>query len=331
MTGAAIVAGTVVTGAGPHAGDEDVGRYDVPIADAARVHGTLVIVAVVLAAVLGIRLQRHAADRQVLQGVAVVVDLRRPAAGGDRLHPVLQRRPGPAGRTPRRRGDGAVGDDGVARAGHRGRRAGAARGRRADAGRYVRAMTATDASAPPSTDAPAPRDEVRYEVADHVATITLDAPERMNTISGPDARRRSPGRLLEADRDPRRALHRADRHRAGVLRRARPRRPGQDHERRARQPRHAVAAAPASSTCATRRRSCCTTSTRRRSAPSTAAPPATASTSRSAATSASPPRRPSSTPASPSAASCPRAAARGCCRGWSATPRRPSSPSGPAR
>ena len=50
VTGAAIVAGTVVTGAGPHAGDEDVGRYDVPIADAARVHGTLVIVAVALAA-----------------------------------------------------------------------------------------------------------------------------------------------------------------------------------------------------------------------------------------------------------------------------------------
>jgi cytochrome c oxidase assembly protein subunit 15 len=69
VTGAAIVAGTVVTGAGPHAGDEDVGRYDVPIADAARVHGTLVLVAVALAVVLGIRLQRHAADRRVLQGV----------------------------------------------------------------------------------------------------------------------------------------------------------------------------------------------------------------------------------------------------------------------
>lgn len=42
--------------------------------------------------------------------------------------------------------------------------------------------------------------EVRYEVADHVATITLDAPERMNTISGPmlDA---ITARLLEADAD----------------------------------------------------------------------------------------------------------------------------------
>ncbi|WP_038947747.1 enoyl-CoA hydratase/isomerase family protein, partial [Bradyrhizobium genomosp. III] len=27
--------------------------------------------------------------------------------------------------------------------------------------------------------------EVLYEVADHIATITLNAPERMNTISGP--------------------------------------------------------------------------------------------------------------------------------------------------
>src|SRR6187402_3936725 len=34
-------------------------------------------------------------------------------------------------------------------------------------------------------DGAGPVDEVRYEVADHVATITLDAPERMNTISGP--------------------------------------------------------------------------------------------------------------------------------------------------
>ena len=68
-TGAAVVAGTVVTGAGPHAGDEDVGRYDVPIADAARVHSFFVIVAVALAVVLAIRLQRRAADRRALQGV----------------------------------------------------------------------------------------------------------------------------------------------------------------------------------------------------------------------------------------------------------------------
>jgi enoyl-CoA hydratase/carnithine racemase len=44
-------------------------------------------------------------------------------------------------------------------------------------------------------------DEVRYDVADRVATITLDAPERMNTISGPMLQAISE-RLLAADRDP---------------------------------------------------------------------------------------------------------------------------------
>jgi cytochrome c oxidase assembly protein subunit 15 len=68
VTGAAIVAGTVVTGAGPHAGSEDVQRFDVPIADAARTHGTLVLVAVALATALAFRLQRHGGDRRVLQG-----------------------------------------------------------------------------------------------------------------------------------------------------------------------------------------------------------------------------------------------------------------------
>jgi enoyl-CoA hydratase/carnithine racemase len=43
--------------------------------------------------------------------------------------------------------------------------------------------------------------EVRYEVADHVATLTLDAPERMNTIS-PIMLHEISERLLEADADP---------------------------------------------------------------------------------------------------------------------------------
>ncbi len=43
--------------------------------------------------------------------------------------------------------------------------------------------------------------EVRYEVADHVATLTLDAPERMNTIS-PTMLREISELLLRADRDP---------------------------------------------------------------------------------------------------------------------------------
>ncbi len=43
--------------------------------------------------------------------------------------------------------------------------------------------------------------ELTYGVADHVATITLNRPERMNTISGPMLDQLVE-RLLEADRDP---------------------------------------------------------------------------------------------------------------------------------
>ena len=43
--------------------------------------------------------------------------------------------------------------------------------------------------------------EVLYEVSDRVATITLNAPDRMNTISGPMLTTLSE-RLIEADRDP---------------------------------------------------------------------------------------------------------------------------------
>jgi enoyl-CoA hydratase/carnithine racemase len=45
----------------------------------------------------------------------------------------------------------------------------------------------------------APLPEVLYEVADHIATITLNAPQRMNTISGAMLDELSE-RLLEADR-----------------------------------------------------------------------------------------------------------------------------------
>jgi cytochrome c oxidase assembly protein subunit 15 len=66
-TGVALVTGTVVTGAGPHAGDEEARRFDVPISEAARVHGISVTVALMLAVVLGVRLARHEGDRPLLQ------------------------------------------------------------------------------------------------------------------------------------------------------------------------------------------------------------------------------------------------------------------------
>lgn len=55
-------------------------------------------------------------------------------------------------------------------------------------------MTETTAATPSTAD------EVLYEVRDHIATITLNAPQRMNTISGPMLDALSE-RLIEADRD----------------------------------------------------------------------------------------------------------------------------------
>jgi cytochrome c oxidase assembly protein subunit 15 len=67
-TAVAIVTGTVVTGAGPHAGDEDVERLDVTVGAAARVHGIAVVAAVVTAIVTAIVIRRRAEDRRALQG-----------------------------------------------------------------------------------------------------------------------------------------------------------------------------------------------------------------------------------------------------------------------
>ena len=68
--------------------------------------------------------------------------------------------------------------------------------------KYVRVMpNDTDRSnAVQSTSAGAQPTEVRYDVVDHVATITLDAPQRMNTISSAMLSDLS-ARLLDADAD----------------------------------------------------------------------------------------------------------------------------------
>jgi enoyl-CoA hydratase/carnithine racemase len=65
-------------------------------------------------------------------------------------------------------------------------------------GTHYRFHTVNDANATTPTSSAS---EVRYEVADHVATLTLDAPERMNTISGIMLREISE-LLLRADADP---------------------------------------------------------------------------------------------------------------------------------
>jgi enoyl-CoA hydratase/carnithine racemase len=61
-------------------------------------------------------------------------------------------------------------------------------------------MTPADSAAAPQTTATA-GDEVLYEVSEHIATLTLNRPERMNTISGPMLNQLAQ-LLLKADRDP---------------------------------------------------------------------------------------------------------------------------------
>ena len=65
LTAIAIVTGTVVTGAGPHAGDdgEDIRRFGVAISAAARVHGIAVLFAVAAMAALAYRLRTRPAER----------------------------------------------------------------------------------------------------------------------------------------------------------------------------------------------------------------------------------------------------------------------------
>jgi len=64
LTGFAIVTGTVVTGAGPHAGDELAPRFDVPLIVAARFHGLSVITTLVAALCMGLALRRQARQQR---------------------------------------------------------------------------------------------------------------------------------------------------------------------------------------------------------------------------------------------------------------------------
>ena len=59
LTGIAIVTGTVVTGAGPHAGDELAPRFDLVLTVAARIHSVSVIATVSAAVLLGLVLRRQ--------------------------------------------------------------------------------------------------------------------------------------------------------------------------------------------------------------------------------------------------------------------------------
>ncbi|MFF5259505.1 heme A synthase [Actinomadura viridis] len=68
-TGAVLVAGTVVTGTGPHAGDADSRRYGFNIEDVTRVHSLLAWVTVALTVVLLVALHRVKAPAHLQQRV----------------------------------------------------------------------------------------------------------------------------------------------------------------------------------------------------------------------------------------------------------------------
>lgn len=66
LTSFAIVTGTIVTGTGPHAGDENARRFGFAISDVARIHGISVILTIATALGLLAWIRRHRGDRAAL-------------------------------------------------------------------------------------------------------------------------------------------------------------------------------------------------------------------------------------------------------------------------
>ncbi len=81
LTSVVIVTGTIVTGAGPHGGDEDAERIDVAVRDVAQIHGsTVVALLVVLAGLVWWLWHRRAPERvqqwgRIVLGVALAQGL----------------------------------------------------------------------------------------------------------------------------------------------------------------------------------------------------------------------------------------------------------------
>lgn len=71
LTALTVLLGTVVTGAGPHAGDEEARRFDVAFSDIARIHAVSVWVTVAAVLLLLVRLRHRAAERAVLDAPVV--------------------------------------------------------------------------------------------------------------------------------------------------------------------------------------------------------------------------------------------------------------------
>jgi cytochrome c oxidase assembly protein subunit 15 len=69
LTWVAVFTGTLVTGAGPHAGDEEAERLGLAIPAVARVHAVSVLTAIVIALLIAWRIRQFAADRRQLMNV----------------------------------------------------------------------------------------------------------------------------------------------------------------------------------------------------------------------------------------------------------------------
>lgn len=68
-----VAAGTVVTGTGPHGGDETAHRFQLVMTDVVRVHGAFVWALVALTVLLAIRLRREGAAPVTVQAVVVLL------------------------------------------------------------------------------------------------------------------------------------------------------------------------------------------------------------------------------------------------------------------
>ena len=69
LTWVAVFTGTLVTGAGPHAGDEDAERLDLAIPTVARVHAVSVLTAIAVALLIAWRIRQYADDRRAMTNV----------------------------------------------------------------------------------------------------------------------------------------------------------------------------------------------------------------------------------------------------------------------
>lgn len=70
---AAVFTGTLVTGTGPHAGDEDAPRFDFDISHVARVHGAMVIATLVVSLALAGSLRRRLVHRAPMAALEVLI------------------------------------------------------------------------------------------------------------------------------------------------------------------------------------------------------------------------------------------------------------------